>query len=62
MNLLSPLLTSLHLLFPLSSGHVFVWVKHSKVSVEIRSSFSETGKEHLSIEILTHGQHTGSKL
>lgn len=61
-NLLSPLPTSLHLLFPLSSDHVFVWVKHSKVAIEIRSSFSETGKGHLSIEVLTHRQHTGSKL
>lgn len=37
-----------------------MWVKLSKVAIEIRSSFSETGKE-LSIEILTHRQHTESK-
>lgn len=47
MNVLSPLPTSLHLPFHLSSDHVFVWVKHSKVAIEIRSSFSETNKEHL---------------
>lgn len=46
MNLLSPSLpTSLQLPFPLSSDCVFVWLKHSKVAVEIRASFSEIGRE-----------------